>query len=153
MPTLNYTTKVPVAQTIAAVQSMLAEHGADAVAVMYENREPCGLSFKLTTPHGPRAFSLPVDTRAVQRLLVQQSEDGKFRSDGYRNTKMTTPEHAARVAWRVLKDWLEAQLAMIEAQLVAFDQVMLPFMHVGELTVYESYVQREDSLRAIEASH
>jgi hypothetical protein len=40
---------------------------------------------------------------------------------------MRTKEQAARIAWRIVKDWLEAQLAMIEAGLVDLQQVFLPY--------------------------
>ncbi|WP_189339127.1 hypothetical protein [Williamsia muralis] len=37
--------------------------------------------------------------------------------------KYQTPEHALRVAWRITKDWVEAQLAIIETQMVTPAQV------------------------------
>lgn len=39
-----------------------------------------------------------------------------------------TPAQAARVAWRIAKDWLEAQSALIDAQLATLDEVMMPYM-------------------------
>ena len=41
--------------------------------------------------------------------------------------KMRTKEQATRVAWRIVKDWLAAQLAMIEAGLVDLEEVFLPY--------------------------
>jgi len=51
---------------------------------------------------------------------------------------MRRKEQAARVAWRVVKDWLEAQLAMIEAGMVDLEQVFLAYAQnpAGE-TIYE----------------
>lgn len=144
MPTLNYTTSVPVTRTVGEVQAMLAKHGADAVATRYAAGRPVGVSFSLPTPHGPRGFTLPVDIAAVQRLLESQARERKIRP------QYATPEHAARVAWRVLKDWLAAQLAIIEAQMATLDQVMLPYLHTdGDRTLYEVYRERE--ARALEA--
>lgn len=147
MATLNYTTKVAASRTIAEIQALLAQHGADAVATNYENKRACGLSFKLSTPHGPRAFTLPVDIEAVHRLLVQQRKDRILDRDAH-----ATPEHAERVAWRVLKDWLAAQLAIIEAQMATLDQVMLPYLHIdGDRTLYEAYAERESAMGALTA--
>jgi hypothetical protein len=54
------------------------------------------------------------------------------------------------VAWRVLKDWLEAQLALIEAGVADMSQVMLPYMRGDDgLTVWQRYLEREQA--AIEA--
>ena len=61
--------------------------------------------------------------------------------------RYSTPEHAERVAWRIVKDWLEAQLAIIRTEMVTLDQVMLPYM-VGDEghTVYELYRDRQLAL-------
>jgi hypothetical protein len=32
-----------------------------------------------------------------------------------------------RVAWRVIKDWMEAQLALVEIRMVTIPQVFLPW--------------------------
>lgn len=106
---LNYTTAVPVARTVGECQEMLAAAGAASVAVHYEGGDPCGLSFQLRTPHGPRSFTLPVNIDGVRAMLVKASKDGKLRSDGYRVAKFETREHAASVAWRVIRDWVEAE--------------------------------------------
>jgi hypothetical protein len=147
---LNYTTAVPVARTVGEAQAMLAAAGAASVAVHYEGGEPCGLSFQLRTPHGPRNFTLPVNVDGVRAMLVKASKDGKLRSDGYRVAKFETREHAASVAWRVIKDWVEANLALIEAEMTTLETVMLPYLHVdGDKTLWQAYREREQA--AIEA--
>jgi hypothetical protein len=142
---LNYTTTVAAARSISEMQTMLARHGAAAVATRYADGEPSGLSFTLETPLGQRAFTLPVNVNGVLSVL---RADPKVRRAG---SRYLTPEHAARVAWRVAKDWLEAQLAIIDANMATLDQVMLPYLHVeGERTLYEAYVERE--MLALEAA-
>lgn len=147
-PPLNYTTKVPVSKTLGECQRLLGEGGASAVGVMYEDRKPVGLSFDLKTPHGVRSFLMPVNIDGVASLLrnadyppnVTASVLGRY----------TTREHAERVAWRVVKDWLEAQLALIDAQMVRFEQVMLPYLEVGRgVTLWDRYLVNEQ--RALEA--
>jgi hypothetical protein len=52
-----------------------------------------------------------------------------------------------RVAWRIAKDWLEAQLAILQSEMVSIDQVMLPYLHVdGDKTLYQAYAERENAL-------
>jgi hypothetical protein len=126
------------------------EKGAEAVAVRYTDRQPTGVSFTLTTPHGQRAFTLPVNVGAVHQLLLAQERAGNFRPSRKKSGTFSSPEQAARVAWRTVKDWLEAQLAITEAQMATLDQVMLPYLHVeGEVTLYQRYREREQT--AIEA--
>ena len=144
---LNYTTAIRADKTAAECLAILGRSGAGAVAVTYADRKPTGLAFTLDTPHGPRSFELPVNTAGVHRRLA----------DAYRRRdiplKNSGIDQAERTSWRILKDWLEAQLAIIDAQMVSLDQVMLPYLRVGpDRTLYEAYRERED-LVAIEAGH
>lgn len=104
---LNYSTSIPATKTAGECQTILAKAGAASVAVHYESGEPAGLSFSLKTPHGSRNFTLPVNVEGMQRVLTEASRAGKIRS--LSRATATSREHAAKVAWRVVKDWLEAQ--------------------------------------------
>jgi hypothetical protein len=149
MGTLNYTTTVPVEKTLGEMQTMLAKHRAKAIATQYDDdRLPVGLSFVITTDFGDRTFALPVDVKVVHKLLVDLDRDQKLsvkarKKAGY----YSTPEHAARVAWRVMKDWLEAQLALIQYRMVKLDQVMLPYL-VGDdgQSLYDAYRQTQQAI-------
>ena len=47
-------------------------------------------------------------------------------------------EQAARVAWRCLKSWVEAQMALIQIGMATMDQVFLPYVLNDEgKTLYE----------------
>lgn len=41
--------------------------------------------------------------------------------------KFLSNDQARRVAWRILKTWVEAQIAIIEAQLASLAEIMLPY--------------------------
>ena len=44
------------------------------------------------------------------------------------------------MAWRILKDWVEAQMAILESEMVQMDEIFLPYMVTNEgLTTYELY--------------
>ena len=151
MAALNYTTSIAASKTLGEMQALLANHGANRIAVDYEDKVPTGLSFFLMTAHGARGFTLPVNVDAMHRLLISQERAGKLRS-GSKATR-TSREQAERVAWRVMKDWLAAQLALVETDMAGMDQVMLPYLHVNDTqTLYAAFAEREQSLAlAIEA--
>ena len=145
MSVLNYSTKVPAARTISEMQAMLAANGASRIAVDYADGTPSGLTFTLPTAHGVRLFSLPVDVDAMHRLLVAEDEAGRLAS-GTKATRSSLAQ-AERVAWRVVKDWLAAQLALVATKMAAVDQVLLPYLHVdADHTLYQAYREREDAL-------
>jgi hypothetical protein len=147
---LNYTTTISVTQTVGECQAILAAAGAASVAVHYEGGQPSGLSFTLKTPHGTRAFTLPVDLEAMRRVLAKAEDDGIFAASKKKAGAYSGREHAARVAWRVAKDWLEACLALIAAQMTTIDTVMLPFLVVdGDRTLYQAYQEREAKLALV----
>lgn len=140
MAVLNYTTTIAATKTVGEMQTALAKAGANRVMVEYAGHVPSALSFSLATPHGDQEFTLPCDIDAMHRLLTKQLG---------RNKKGSTREQAERVAWRVLKDWLAAQLALVETQMVEMDQVMLPYLSMNGRTLYSAYKADRDALRAI----
>ncbi len=52
-----------------------------------------------------------------------------------------TRDMATRVAWRILKDWVRAQMAILETEMVSVEQIFLPYMEAKDgRTVYELMV-------------
>lgn len=147
---LNYTTTISPDKTLGEIQKILAEAGAARIAVDYEDGRPSGVSFGLQTEHGPRLFTLPVDVPAMQRLIEREWRAGKLRSKS-RNV-MLSREQAEKVAWRVIKDWLAAQMALVAAEQASMDQVMLPYLRMGDKTLYSAYREHEQFL-ALESAH
>jgi hypothetical protein len=149
---MNYTTKVPASQTVTECQSALAAAGADTVSVHFDDGQPSGLSFTLRTPHGTRNFILPVNIDGVHAMLTALDNAGKLPPPGGGPGRgrglYQSRDHAARVAWRVLKDWIEANLARIAARMATLDEVMLPYLVVddGERTLWQAYQDRSPAL-------
>lgn len=144
---VNYTTAVPVTQSLAEMQERLASSGAAHIGVGYEDGYPIALTFVLRGPHGPRDFHVPVDVDAMQRLLRSHEDEGRFKAMRKAKGHFTTREHAARVAWRVMKDWLGATLALVECDLLRLDEVMLPHLIVDDgRTLAQAYRDRESAL-------
>lgn len=143
MAVLNYTTSIAATKTVGEMQAALAASGANRISVDYADGAPSALSFMLVTPHGPRHFTLPVNVEAMHRLLVAEDKAGRIKS-GAKATR-SSRQQAERVAWRVMKDWLLAQLALVATEMAALDQVMLPYLHVDDAgrTLYASYRERE----------
>lgn len=150
---VNYTTKISVPQTVAEMQALLAEHGARRIAVDYDGSGvACALDFMLATPHGRRSFSLPADVERMQALLQEEDRAGRLKTGS--KAERTSRAQAGRVAWRVLKTWLEAQLSLVAAQMVDLDQALLAFVQIDASgkTLYEAYKEQEQAAPEIAAS-
>lgn len=141
MPLLNYTTTVPASRTISQVTELLAASGARQVLTEYgPSGIPTGIAFAVDTPTGLRNYHLPVDVAAITQVM---------KNDRKIPPRYRTPEQAERVGWRIIKDWLEAQLAIIATRMVTFDQVMLPYMAAGGgRTVYQLFLDQQLALGA-----
>jgi hypothetical protein len=131
-PLLNYTTSVDARRTIGQVHALLVEAGARQIMTTYtEVGTPTGVMFAIATADGLRAFALPVNTHRVLQVM---------KLDRKTEPRWKTPEQAERIGWRIIKDWLEAQIAIIQTEMVTFEQVMLPYMRTEDgRSVYELY--------------
>jgi len=141
MPILNYTTSIDVSKTMGEITGHLARRGVSRISTLFdEYGVASGIAFTMTTEYGPREFELPVRTAGVLSAMQQDPKVSKSQA---------TSAQAARVAWRIAKDWLEAQAALIDAQLATLDEVMLPYMVDGRgRTTYELYRNQQLALSA-----
>lgn len=129
---LNYSTTVGVEKTLSEIQQILVAHGARSVLIDYgADALPTTLSFKVSTQRGDLPFRLPANVEAVRDIMAEQ------RLPGYKKRGQ-----AARVAWRIIKDWVEAQMAIIEAGMVDLQEVFLPYLLQGEETLYKVIQQK-----------
>ena len=145
MALLNYTTTVEASKTLAEIQALLARRGARAIQIDYDGEgEPVALAFQVETPIGRQAYRLPANIDAVFTVLTNQHRRGSVQR------RFVTRAQAARVGWRIIKDWVLAQLAIVETQMTTLDEVMMPWMIAGRegQTVYQLYAQRQLALPA-----
>jgi len=144
MGLLNYTTKVSVDTTIGEIQRLLVKAGARSIMVDYdEHGEPVALAFQVQTKIGQAAYRLPANIDAALTVLLKQHK--------HRAGHTATPNRAqaARVGWRILKDWVEAQMALLETRMILLDEVMLPWMVTASgQTVYQLFEQQQLALPA-----
>ena len=128
----NYTTTINVNKTIEEIQGILSKHGATAIMTEYNNGNVTGLSFKIMTPRGELGIRLPSNTDRVLQVLKKQKKN---------NTKVkNTFEQANKVAWRIIKDWIDAQMAILETEMVEMEEIFLPYMINNDgQTLYQAF--------------
>lgn len=135
MPIMNYTTKVDVFATLGEIQGQLVKHGAKKIMQDFDDDgHISALSFLIDTPNGPRGVKLPANVDAVLAVLTKQ----KVKCDR---------DQAERVAWRIVKDWVAAQMAILESEMVQMDEIFLPYMlnDKGQ-TLFQCYRQNQLSI-------
>ena len=136
MPIKNYTTEIDVYRSLGEIQGALAAHGASRVMVDYDGGAPVSVTFAVETPAGVRGFRLPANVEGVRGVFAKQRVKA-------------TPGQAERTAWRNVRDWIMAQMAIIEAGMVQLDEVFLPYLvDSNSTTLYQAYLSGQLALGA-----
>jgi len=137
MPLLNYTTSIAPQKTVMEIQALLAKAGASKILADYDHEgNITALSFQLRAEQGEISFKLPTAWQPVHETLKRQRVSAKYQ----------TPEQALRVAWRITKDWVEAQLAIIETRMVTTAQVFLPYAITKDGSSVYEYIAGQSNL-------
>lgn len=116
----NYTTAVPVTRTVSEIMEILAQHGAVEIRSKWRNQRITSLSFCWNG----LIFELPGRVEKVHLVLQADRVKGEV------SLAQSTLEHAECVAWRNLKDWVDAQFALIDTQTAQVHELFLSYMQV-----------------------
>lgn len=144
MPIKNAGATKSASHYISKVQEALIKHGAVGIQMMFDSdRRISGIMFALPNPTNTvqnMSFSLPCEWRRFQAVLKQQKVS-RWRED----------EYCYRVAWANLKDWIEAQMALYETQMVSMPQIFLPFIKgKNGLTLFEQVANNPEGFLLLE---
>lgn len=138
MAILNYTTTVDSFKTVSEIEYILMKHGAKSIMKNYDNESITGLSFLIDTGMQQIPVRLPVKIDECFEILKREKKNSQ------RSNIKATREQAERVAWRILKDWVEAQMALLDIQMVRFEEIFLPYIETqGGHTIYERLVEKK----------
>ncbi len=124
----NTYTKTPVATMLAEIQKALIRVKAIGMNFKFDGEgKISGLSFVLHIQDRDVNFLLPVNVEKV--MIVLRKEDNPRRDDR---------DYAYRVAWANMRDWVTAQMALIETEMAEPLQVFLPYaMNRNGETLFE----------------
>lgn len=112
----------------------LANHSKDngGISIYYDGESITGLSFLIDTGVQQIPVKLPVKVDECLKVLKKEKRENP------RKQIKDTREQAERVAWRILKDWVEAQMALLDIEMVRFEEIFLPYIETKNgQTIYE----------------
>lgn len=124
---------------VSDIMDILSDFGADEVLTKYETvleqRFLKAIEFKVTIANQDIYYKLPIEWAKTAEVLKQQKQ--------YKNDLWSY-----KTALFNIREWLDAQLALIECHMVEIPQVFLPYMQTGSgKTVYEAI--RDNGFKAI----
>lgn len=138
MAILNYTTTINSFKTVSEIEHILVKHNAKSIMKNYDGESITGLSFLIDTGVQQIPVRLPVKVDECLEVLKKEKKNSP------RSNIKATREQAERVAWRILKDWVEAQMALLDIQMVRFEEIFLPYIETGNgQTIYERLEEKQ----------
>lgn len=138
MAILNYTTTVDSFKTVSEIEYILMKHKAKSIMKNYDIESITGLSFLIDTGTQHIPVRLPVKVDECLKVLKKEKRENP------RKQIKDTREQAERVAWRILKDWVEAQMALLDIEMVRFEEIFLPYIETDNgQTIYERLEEKQ----------
>ena len=127
------TTKIDPEVTIGEIQRLLARYDCQAIMTEFKNNEVEAVSFRIEYKGCPLHFKLPARAAALFKVL-----NGR-RDPAYQLRKEDDDrQHAKRVAWRQILRWVQAQLALVQTEMVTIVEVFLPYASFADgKTLYQ----------------
>lgn len=130
----NYTSSVPAHVSMAKIDRLLVEAGATDISKSYNSDKVCSaVKFRMEVNGQAVFFRLPANVDACFKVLW-----GAVRRQSAAN-KQNYIEQAERTAWKIVGDWVELHLAMIQLEQAQALQVFLPYVydHNSDSTLYD----------------
>lgn len=118
---LNYTTEIEPIKTAGEIMGLLAMKGAQSIMIDYKSGEPVALSFKITVNGQEVGFRLPCNVEGAFKAMRRMNIPPRYANE----------DQAKRTAWRIVKTWVEAQMALVECGQAEMAEVFLPYAITG----------------------
>lgn len=143
----NFSTSIDADKTVMEIERMLTKFGARKILKEYDPKgRLTGLAFTVETPNGEMPIKLPAKVDKIEQVFKVQVSKGLlprkyWGSDWAR-------EQATRTAWRTIKDWIDAQFALISIEMVKVEEIFLPYAYSAKLgqTLYEAIENKKIDL-------
>lgn len=143
MAILNYTTTIDAFKTVSEIEYILMKHKAKSIMKQYDGESITGLSFLIDTGQQQVPVILPVKIEECLEVLTREKKNSP------RSNIKATREQAERVAWRILKDWVEAQMALLDIEMVRFEEIFLPYIEIGQnKTIFQALEEKQFLIEA-----
>lgn len=155
----NYTSNVPVSQTLHRIEQVLIRCGVSGITKEFGTTgQITALRFHIQPSDNmpETTIRLPADVeKALQALWMNYVDGDKLTEDGKairwnnRKTKRRDDfrDQAERTAWRIMQDWVEVQMSMIQMNQAEYREVFLPYVWDGRSTLYQRI--KESGFRAL----
>jgi hypothetical protein len=142
----NDTSDVPVSTTLHRIEQVLIRCGVCGITKEYSDTQGtiAAVTFSIAMGEGhPMTIRLPAKVNEAQDALWRDyagadiSPDGKTCHSPYKKkTKGSFREQAERTAWKLVQDWIEVQMSMVQLKQADVREVFLAYVWNGRETFF-----------------
>lgn len=135
-----YTTEIAASKSISEIQGLLARSGATRVMFEYNDTgDVKALVFMLKVNDREMPFKLPAKPEAVYKILYAGKEIRFYDQKKVDEVKRKRLNQSLNTAWRIMKEWIEMQFALIELDQADAAEIFMPYLMVSNTkTLYEA---------------
>ncbi len=120
----NYRSQASESSIFEAIRKALATHKARRIAFDSDDEgRAIGIEFSLVLQGKTLSFRLPVRLDNAMQLVKQS-----YASAGRGIGGQALQDQAYRTAWANIRDWIEAQMALIDIGMVRTEEVFFPYL-------------------------
>lgn len=132
-PIKNASSVASLPRIFEAIQKTLVNHKAKHITYSYDNERIVAIEFVIDINGIDRPFKLPARIKNVEVIMY-----GK----GF--LSQTQKTQAYRTAWANIRDWISAQMAIIDTGMVKAEEIFLPYMVANDgRTFYEVMTEQQ----------
>lgn len=146
----NYTTKIHVEKTVMEIEQILIKFGARGIYKDYQGSKLSGIMFYLIKDGHKIPFKIPMNIEKSRTIITKAVREGKlpkrFLEEPLRS------EQGERVVWRIIKDWIDSQLSLLEMEFADAIEILLAYAYnvVEQKTMYQKFIEKKEDYLALE---
>ena len=128
----NYTSEVPAARSVGRIEALLVEFGAKNISKAYDDHKTLeAIMFDLPRPDG-NSFAIKLPAHVEKMVPEIQKLHPRWQL-------WEVKEQAERTAWKLMTEWVEIQLSLIQMQQAEPLEIFMPYVYCRqrERTYYE----------------
>lgn len=150
MAVRNYTTQIPTNKTVMEIEQILIKFGAQGIYKDYQGSKLSGIMFYLVKDNQKIPFKIPMSIEKTRTIITKAVQEGKLPRKFLQEPLRS--EQGERVAWRIIKDWVDSQLSLLEMQFAEAIEILLPYAYnvVEQKTMYQKFIEKKEDYLALE---
>lgn len=150
MTVRNYSTQINVEKTVTEIEKILVKFGANGIYKEYQNSQLTGIMFYLIKDGTKIPFKIPVQIEKTKSIIRKAVNERKL-SKKYSYEPLLSIQ-GERVAWRIIKDWIDSQLSLLEINFADAIEILLPYAFdvIENKTMYQKFIEKKGEYLALE---